>query len=139
MHAVGLRLIVSTAQSPSRSPWPAESPRGLPFASVRAAIYVQDFTGGECGVRQVQNCVHDFFNFTDPADRLQPFERLQCLGPMHRSVDDARRDGVYASAILCVLEGECARPRIQTALNHDLNSRRYACDRLVNEGGGYID
>src|SRR6266446_1344095 len=113
--------------------------RGLPFASVRAAIYVQDFTGGECGVRQVQNCVHDLFDFTDPADRMQPFEKLKGLGFMHRSVDDARGNGVYANAILCVFDGECAGHRIQTALDHDLNVRRDTCDWLVNESGGDVD
>src|SRR6266481_9372496 len=109
--------------------------RGLPFASVRAAIYVQDFTGGECGVRQEQDCIHDFLDFTHPIDRMQPFEELVTLRLVHGSVDDARRDGVDANAILCVFDGECARHRVQASLDHDLNGRRDTCDWLVNEGG----
>src|SRR5216684_4059119 len=82
---------------------------------------------------------HDFLDFTDPADRVKTFEKLQGLGLMHWSVDDARGDSVYANAVLCVLDGECARHRIQAALNHDLNGRPYTSNGLVNEGGGDID
>jgi hypothetical protein len=44
-------------------------------------------------------------NFCDAihrAYRVQPFEKLMGLGLMHRSIDDARRIGVYTNAILCV-------------------------------------
>src|SRR5229473_5438759 len=44
--------------------WWAESSPGLPFPRMHAAIYVQDFTSGERGVRQEQNCIYDFFDFT---------------------------------------------------------------------------
>src|SRR5258705_719855 len=114
---------------------PSGGLRGLPFASVRAAIYVQDFTGGECGVRQIENCIYNFLDFTDPADRMQAFQKLKGLWFMHRSVDNARGNAVYANAILCVFDGECARHRVQAALDHDLNGRRDTCDWLVNEGG----
>ena len=80
----------------------------LPFAWVRAAIYVQYFTSGERGVRQEQHCIYDFFDFTHPSDRVQPFEKLMGLGFMHRSIDGARRDGVYTNAILGILNCQCA-------------------------------
>jgi len=60
-----------------------------PFACVRAAIYVQYFTSGEGGVYQEQNGIYDFFDFTHPADRVQPFEKLMGLRFMHRSIDGA--------------------------------------------------
>jgi hypothetical protein len=47
------------------------------------------FTGGERGVRQEQNCIHDFFDFTQPADRVRLFFRLISLGWVHGSFDDA--------------------------------------------------
>ena len=47
---------------------------------MRAAIYVQYFTSGEGGVYQEQNCIYDFFDFTHPADRVQPFEKLMGFG-----------------------------------------------------------
>jgi hypothetical protein len=56
---------------------------------VRAAIYVQYLTSGEGGVYQEQNCIYDFFDFTHPADRVQPFEELMGLRFMHRSIDGA--------------------------------------------------
>ena len=43
---------------------------------MRAAIHVQYFTRGELGVGQKQSCVDDFFDLADPADRLQPFEKV---------------------------------------------------------------
>jgi len=43
---------------------------------VRTAIHVQNFTRGERGVSQKQSCVDDFFDFTDPADRVQPFQKV---------------------------------------------------------------
>jgi hypothetical protein len=56
---------------------------------VRAAIYVQYFTSGEGGVYQEQNCIYDFFDFTHPADGVQPLEKLMGLGFVHRSIDGA--------------------------------------------------
>jgi hypothetical protein len=41
-----------------------------PFARVRAAIHVQYFTRGERGVGQKQCRVDDFFDLTDPVDRV---------------------------------------------------------------------
>src|SRR5712671_1103615 len=111
----------------------AESLRELPFACVRAAIYVQYFSSGEGGVHQEQNCIHDFFDFTHPADRVQPFEKLMGLGFMHRSIDGSQRNGVYTNAFLGILNCECARHRIQSALRHNLNSRPDTCDRLTDE------
>ena len=87
-----------------------------PFARVRAAIHVQDFTRGERGVGQKQSCVDDFFDLTDPADRVQPFEKVMGFGFMHGSIDHSRRDGVYTNAFLRVFNGEGARHRIQGAL-----------------------
>src|SRR5260370_22232847 len=69
--------------------WQAESLRELPFACVRAAIYVQYFTSGEGGVYQEQNCIYDFFDFTHSADGVQPLEKLMGLGFVHRSIDGA--------------------------------------------------
>src|ERR1700730_5631190 len=73
----------------SRRPTP-EFPNevfGSPLACVRAAIYVQYFTRGERGVGQKQNCVDDFFDLTDPADRGQPSEKVMSFRFMHRSID----------------------------------------------------
>jgi len=83
---------------------------------MHAAIYVQDFTSGERGVRQEQNCIYDFFDFTHPAHGVQSFQRLIGLGFMHRSFDDAQGNGVHTNAILGILNCECARDRMQTAL-----------------------
>src|SRR3954471_21599446 len=94
-----------------------------PFARVRAAIHVQNFTRGEGGVGQKQSCVDDFFDLTDPADRVQSFEEVMSLRFMHGSVDHSRRYGVYANALLRVFDREGARHRIQSALQHDLNGR----------------
>src|SRR6267378_6045921 len=69
------------------------------------------------------------------SDRVQPFEEFVTLRLVHGSVDDARGNGVYANAILCVFDGECARHRVQAAHDHDLNGRRDTCDWLVNESG----
>ena len=63
--------------------------RELPFACVRAAIYVQCFPSGEGGVDQEQNCIYDFFDFTHPAERVQPFQKFMGLRFMHRSIDSA--------------------------------------------------
>src|ERR1700687_1482447 len=66
-----------------------------PFARVRAAIHVQYFTRGERGVGQKQSCVDDFFDLTDSADRVQPFEKVVSFRFMHRSIHHSRRYGVY--------------------------------------------
>jgi hypothetical protein len=52
--------------------WQAGSFLGLPFARVRSAIHVQDFTRRERGVRQEQNRIHYFLDFPHPANRVQP-------------------------------------------------------------------
>src|SRR5882724_1022057 len=105
-----------------------------PFPRVRAAIHVQNFTRGEGGVGQKQSRVDDLFDLTDPADRVQPFEKVMSFRFMHWSIDHSRRYGVYTNAFLRVFNGECACHRIQGALHHDLNGRAYTCDRLVNQG-----
>src|SRR5436853_4957032 len=105
-----------------------------PFARVRAAIHVQNFARGERGVGQKQGCVDDFFDLTDPADRVQPFEKVMSFRFVHGSIDHSRRYGVYSNAFLRVFNGERARHRIQGALEHDLNGGAYTCDRLVNQG-----
>src|SRR5215469_10662860 len=46
----------------------------LPFARVGAAVHMQYFTRGERGVGEKQSGVDDFFDLTDSANRLQPFE-----------------------------------------------------------------
>ena len=61
----------------------AENFLGLPFVRVRTAVHVQYFTSGECGVGQEQNCIYDFFDLTDPGDRVQPFQKLMCFWFMH--------------------------------------------------------
>jgi hypothetical protein len=76
--------------------WRAESFLGLPFAGVRAAVYVQDFAGSERRVCQEQNGIYDFLDFPHPAEGMQPFEKLVGLGFMHWSFDDTQRDGVYS-------------------------------------------
>src|ERR1700686_3991682 len=106
-----------------------------PFARVRAAIHVQYFTRGERGVGQKQSRIDDFFDLTDPADRMQPFEKVMGFRFMHRSIDHSRCYGVYTNALLRVFNGEGACHRIQGALQHDLNGRPYTCDRLVNQRG----
>src|ERR1700687_5389402 len=111
----------------SRRPTP-EFPNevfGSPLACVRAAIYVQYFTRGERGVGQKQNCVDDFFDLTDPADRVQPSEKVMSFRFMHRSIDHSQRYGVYTNAFLRVFNGEGACHRIQATLQHDLNGRPY--------------
>jgi hypothetical protein len=105
-----------------------------PFARVRAAVHVQYFTRGERGVGKKQSCVDDFFDLTDPADRVQPFEKVMSFRFMHGSIDHSRRYGVYTNAFLRVFNGEGACHRIQGALQHNLNGRPYTCDRLVNQG-----
>src|SRR5436309_7233245 len=76
-----------------------------PFARVRAAIHVQYFARGERRVGQKQSRVDDFFDLTDPADRVQPFEKVMSLRLMHGSVDHSRRYGVYTNAFLRVFNG----------------------------------
>jgi len=66
--------------------WQAERHCRSPFARVRAAIHVQYFTRGERGVGRKQSCVDDFFDFTDPADRVQPFEKVISFRFMHGSM-----------------------------------------------------
>src|SRR5882762_8338997 len=105
-----------------------------PFARVRAAIHVQNFTRGERGVGQKQSRVDDFFDLTDPADRVQPFEKFMSFRFMHGSIDHSRRYRVYTNAFLRIFDGEGAGHRIQGALQHDLNGRPNTCDRLVNQG-----
>src|SRR5260370_7214362 len=107
---------------------------------MRAAVYVQYFTSPERGfLRQEQNCIYDFLDFTHPADRVQPFEKLIGLGFMHRSFDSAQRDGVYTNAILGILNGQCASHRIQTALSPDFNRSQSTRDRLPNKHSYFID
>src|SRR6267378_8396781 len=96
-----------------------------PFARVRAAIHVQYFTGGERGVGQKQSSVDDFFDLTDPADRVQPFEEVMSFRFMHGSIDHSGRYGVYSNAVLRVFNGEGACHCIQGALQHNLNGRPY--------------
>src|SRR5258705_1543603 len=84
-----------------------------PFARVCAAIHVQDFTRRERGVGQKQSCVDDFFDLTDPADRVQSFEEVMSFRLMHRSIDHSRRYAVYTNAFLGVFNGEGASHRIQ--------------------------
>jgi hypothetical protein len=43
---------------------------------VRAAIHLQYRTSIEHGVRQEQNRIDYFFDFPNPADRVQPLERF---------------------------------------------------------------
>src|SRR6266478_631303 len=86
-----------------------------PFARVRAAIHVQNFTRGELGVGQKQGRVDDLFDLTDPADRVQSFEKVMSFRFMHRSIDHSRRYGVYTNAFLRVFNGEGACHRIQGA------------------------
>src|SRR5437016_10698635 len=105
-----------------------------PFARVRAAIHVQYFTRGERGVGQKQSCVDHFFDLTDPAERVQPFEKVMSFWFVHRSIDHSRRYAVYTNAFLRVFNGEGACHRIQGALQHNLNGRSYTFDRLVNQG-----
>src|SRR5437870_11628308 len=92
-----------------------------PFARVRAAIHVQYFTRGGRGVGQKQSCVDDFFDLTDPAERVQPFEKVMSFWFVHRSIDDSRRYGVYTNAFLGVFKGEGACHRIQGARHHHLS------------------
>jgi len=40
---------------------------------------MQYFTSGECGVREEQISIYDFFDFTDPGDWVQPFQKFMCL------------------------------------------------------------
>ena len=100
---------------------------------MRATIYVQYFTSGERGVRKKQNCIYDFFDFAEPVERTQPFEGLIGLGFMHRSFDDACRNGVYADAVLGMLNCQGARHRIQSALDHDLNCCSCARVSMANK------
>src|SRR3982074_523533 len=100
-----------------------------PFARMCATIYVQYFTRGERGVGQKQSCVDDFFDLTDPADRVQPFEKVMSFRFMHRSVDHSQRDGIYTDAFLRVFNGEGACHGIQAALQHNLNGRPDTRDR----------
>jgi len=58
--------------------------RRSPFTRVRATIHVQYLTRGERRIRQEQNCIDDFLDFTDPANRVQPFQKIVglrlCIG-----------------------------------------------------------
>jgi len=74
-----------------------------PFARVRAAVHVQYFTRGERGVSEKQSGVDDFFDLTDPANRVQPFEEVMIFRFMHRRIDHSRRYGVYTDALFRVL------------------------------------
>ncbi len=51
---------------------------------------------------------------------------------MHWSFDDAQRNRVYTNAILGVLDCQCTRHRMQTALSHNLHGHPSTCYRLVN-------
>src|ERR1700729_1583607 len=114
--------------------WAANEAFRSPFARVRTAIHVQYFARGKRGVGQKQNSVDDFFDLTEPADWVQPFEKVMGFGFMHGSIDHSRRYGVYPDAVLRVFNGESARHRIQGALQHNLISRPHTRDRLVNQG-----
>src|SRR5258708_37235087 len=101
----------------SRFPGDSEAFRS-PFARVRTAIYVKYFARGERGVGQKQSCVNDFFDLTDPAHRVQSFEKVMSFRFMHGSVDHSLRYGVYTNALLRVSNRKSACHRVQAALHH---------------------
>src|SRR5215472_7328402 len=103
-----------------------------PFARVRAAVDVQYFTRGKRGVDQKQSCIDDFFDLTDPADRLQTLEKVMSFRFMHGSIDYSRRYCVYTNAFLRVFNSEACH-RIQAALQHDLDGGFDTDNRLVNQ------
>src|SRR5262245_37636482 len=104
-----------------------------PFARVRASIDVQYFTRGERGIAQKQSCIDDFFDLTEPAERLQTLEKVMGFRFMHGSIDHSRRYCVYTNALLRVFNSEGACHRIQAALQHDLNRGSYTGNRLVDQ------
>src|SRR5437016_7748859 len=93
-----------------------------------------------CQVRKIINCHYarswscHILHLTDPADRVQSFEKVVSFRFMHRSIDYSWSYGVYTNAFLRVFNGEGACHRIQGALQHNLNGRPYTCDRLVHQG-----
>ena len=73
---------------------------------MHAAVYVQNFTRGESGFREKQDCVYDFTDFPHPAHRVQSFQRLMRFGFVHRSLDHSQCNSVDANAVLRILNGK---------------------------------
>ena len=88
--------------------WQVEIFPRLPFACVRAAVHVQDFTCCKCGVGQEQNCIHDSADFTHSAHRVQSFEELMGLRFMHWSIDGAQRNDVHTNTLVGIFHCEWA-------------------------------
>src|ERR1700677_935472 len=87
-----------------------------PAASVRAAVNVQDLARHKGRGFEIEDRVGDLAYLPHPTYGLQARKELVRLGPMHRCLDHAWRDGVHTDAATGVFDCKGASKRIEAAL-----------------------
>jgi hypothetical protein len=70
--------------------------RGLSFANVCTAVHVQHFPGDLTSLGQVNDRIHDVFDFWNLSHRLIRLHKLFPSVLIRGSIDDARRDRIDA-------------------------------------------
>src|SRR5262245_47033799 len=108
-------------------------PRWSPVAGVRPAIDVQSFAVPERGRLQVPHRLDYLIEFSHAPDRVQAGEEGVRLGLVHRRLDDAWRDSVYADALVRVLDRQRPCDGVEAALGDGRQGRRYALDGLAHQ------
>ena len=88
----------------------------LPLAYVRTAIHVQHLPGHLTGFCQINDRVHDVFHPGNLTHRLQRLEQILRLPLMHGRIDNPRRNGVDAYALLGIFHRQASRNGLQTSL-----------------------
>ena len=111
----------------------------LPFSDVGAAIHVQHFSRHLISFGQINDRIDDVFHLCDLPHRLPRLEEILRLPLMHGRIDDHRRNGVDAYALLAILHRQAARDSFQASLDHHRNGRIDPRDRMIHLGRGDIN
>src|SRR5438132_11801708 len=98
----------------------------LPAAKMRASIDVENVASDCRGVGQIHHGVRDVLDCRRATHRGQTFHDFLGFVPLKRRINNARRDGVDADAILRVLHRKMLGDRCKTAFRDHWDCGLYA-------------
>src|SRR3989475_1368243 len=107
----------------------------LPAAKMRASIDVENVASDRRGVGQIHHGVRDVLDCRGATHRGQTFHDFLGFVPVKRRINNARRDGVDADAILRVLHRKMLGDRCKTAFRDHWDCGLYAADRVARQRG----
>src|ERR1700733_826790 len=106
---------------------------------MRTTIHAQHLPGDLTGFGQIDDGIHDVLYTGNLPHRLQRPENVFWGVVVHGRVDDARRDGVYADALLDIFHRQVARDGFKPAFGNHRHRGVGPRYRVIHQRRGYVD